>query len=60
MDYNKLIPISHWGSAPGSIIVFGLLLGCATTSTVPEMARVRTDGRKIADDPPYFSKGKVT
>jgi hypothetical protein len=27
-----------------------LLSGCVTTSTIPEMSWVRTDGRKIADD----------
>jgi hypothetical protein len=28
------------------------------TSTVPEMAWVRTDGRKIADDPALLQQGK--
>ena len=27
-----------------------LLSGCVTTSTIPEMSWVRTDGRKIADE----------
>jgi hypothetical protein len=58
MDCNKLIPIARWGSAPRSIIVFNLLLGCAPTSTVPEMAWVRTDGRKIADNPALLQQGK--
>jgi hypothetical protein len=31
--------------------VSGLLLWLRETSSVPEMAWVRTDGRKIADDP---------
>jgi hypothetical protein len=35
-----------------------LLSGCVTTSTVPEMAWVRTDGRKIADDPALLQQGK--
>ena len=39
----------------GSLI---LLSGCMTTSTLPEMAWVRTDGRKIADDPALLQQGK--
>ena len=39
----------------GSLI---LLSGCVTTSTLPEMAWVRTDGRKIADDPALLQQGK--
>ena len=35
-----------------------LLSGCVTTSTIPEMAWVRTDGRKIADDPALLQQGK--
>ena len=35
-----------------------LLSGCVTTSTTPEMAWVRTDGRKIADDPALLQQGK--
>jgi hypothetical protein len=36
-----------------------LLSGCVTTSTLPEMAWVRTDGRKIADDPALRSKERA-
>ena len=35
-----------------------LLSGCAMTSTIPEMAWVRTDGRKMADDPALLQQGK--
>ena len=35
-----------------------LLSGCVTTSTIPEMAWVRTDGRKIADDAVLLQQGK--
>jgi hypothetical protein len=35
-----------------------LLSGCVTTSTIPEMSWVRTDGRKIADDPALLQQGK--
>ena len=36
-----------------------LLSGCVTTSTIPEMAWVRTDGRKIADDAVLLQQGKA-
>jgi hypothetical protein len=35
----------------------GLLFGCATNK--PEMAWVRTDGRKILDDPALLKKGET-
>ena len=35
----------------------GLLFGCATSK--PEMAWVRTDGRKILDDPALLKKGET-
>jgi hypothetical protein len=35
-----------------------LLSGCVTTSTISEMSWVRTDGRKIADDPALLQQGK--
>jgi hypothetical protein len=38
---------------------FNLLSGCVTTSTIPEMAWVRTDGRKIADEPALLQQGKT-
>jgi hypothetical protein len=34
------------------------LSGCVTTSTLPELAWVRTDGRKIGDDPTLLQQGK--
>jgi hypothetical protein len=47
---------------PAYCLIAGLILlsGCVTTSTstVPEMAWVRTDGRKIADDPALLQQGK--
>ena len=46
------------GLAYCSIAGLILLSGCVTTSTVPEMAWVRTDGRKIADDPALLQQGK--
>jgi hypothetical protein len=35
-----------------------LLSGCVTTFTLPEQAWVRTDGRKIGDDPELLQQGK--
>jgi hypothetical protein len=65
---RKMVPVMsvwRWISALCSTAILILLLGCATTppivttSTVPEMAWVRTDGRKIADDPPLLQQGKT-
>jgi hypothetical protein len=37
-----------------------MLFGCATNKpSTPEMAWVRTDGRKIADDPALLQQGKA-
>jgi hypothetical protein len=36
-----------------------LLSGCVTTSTIPQLAWVRTDGRKIADDPALLQQGQA-
>jgi hypothetical protein len=58
MDRNRLIPTAQWLSVPCFLVMLGLLSGCVTTSIVPEMAWVRTDGRKIADDPALLQQGK--
>ena len=39
------------------IVALALLAGCATSK--PEMAWVRTDGRKILDDPALLKKGET-
>ena len=39
------------------IVALALLSGCATSK--PEMAWVRTDGRKILDDPALLKKGET-
>jgi len=39
------------------IAALDMLFGCATSN--PEMAWVRTDGRKIADDPTLLQRGKT-
>jgi hypothetical protein len=49
---------SHRASfATGAIAAASLLSACVTASP-PEMAWVRTDGRKIADDPGLLRHGK--
>jgi hypothetical protein len=39
------------------IVALGLFSGCATSR--PEMAWVRTDGRKIVDDPALLKQGET-
>jgi hypothetical protein len=49
---------SHRASfATGAIAAASLLSACVT-ALPPEMALVRTDGRKIADDPGLLRQGK--
>jgi hypothetical protein len=67
MDCNMVPVVSvwRWISALCSTAILILLLGCATTppivTTPPiaEMAWVRTDGRKIADDPALLQQGRT-
>ena len=60
-----VISVWRWISTLCSTAILILLLGCATTppivTTPPiaEMAWVRTDGRKIADDPALFQQGRT-
>ena len=60
-----VISVWRWISTLRSTAILILLLGCATTppivTTPPiaEMAWVRTDGRKIADDPALLQQGRT-
>ena len=63
---RKMMPVmSPWISALCFTAILIPLLGCATTPpivTAPpiaEMAWVRTDGRKIADDPALLQLGRT-
>jgi len=65
---RNMVPVmsaGRWISALCSTAILILLLGCATTppivTTPPiaEMAWVRTDGRKIADDPALLQQGRT-
>jgi len=60
-DTFSFLPFVGGGTVAGpNYFIAGLILlsGCVTTSTLPEMAWVRTDGRKIADDPALLQQGK--
>ena len=65
---RNMVPVMsvwRWISTLRSTAILILLLGCATTppivTTPPiaEMAWVRTDGRKIADDPALLQQGRT-
>ena len=60
MGHNRVPVVSERRSNLVYSSIAGLILlsGCVTTSTIPEMAWVRTDGRKIADDPALLQQGK--
>jgi len=42
-----------------TVAVLNMLPGCVTTTPASEMAWVRTDGRRIADDPALLQQGKA-
>jgi hypothetical protein len=42
-----------------ALAMLNVLPGCATMKAAPEMAWVRTDGRRIADDPALLQQGKT-
>jgi hypothetical protein len=42
-----------------TVAILNVLPGCVTTKPAPEMAWVRTDGRRIADDPALLQQGKT-
>ena len=48
----------HRASFAASAITAASLLSACVTASPPEMAWVRTDGRKIADDPGLLRQGK--
>ena len=49
---------SHRASFATAAIAAATLLSACVTASPPEMAWVRTDGRKIADDPGLLRQGK--
>jgi hypothetical protein len=42
-----------------TVAILNVLPGCVTTNPAPEMAWVRTDGRRITDDPALLQQGKT-
>jgi hypothetical protein len=60
MDRKGLIAaVRRWICVSCFIATLSPLLGCATTSRAPEMVWVRTDGRRIGDDPVLLQQGKT-
>jgi hypothetical protein len=64
MDYcrNHLIrhrPVLRYAVVLRTVAILNVLPGCVTTTPAPEMAWVRTDGRRIADDPALLQQGKA-
>jgi hypothetical protein len=60
MDHNRVPESQNGGGGWACCLVASLILlsGCVTTHIVPELAWVRTDGRKIGDDPALLQQGK--
>ena len=64
MDRCRKHPIRHhpgprYASVVCAVSMLNVLPGCITTKAAPEMAWVRTDGRRITDDPALLRlKGK--
>ena len=64
MHRCRKYPIWHhpglrYASVLCTVTMLNVLPGCVTTKVAPEMAWVRTDGRRIADDPALLQKGKT-
>ena len=65
MDRCRKHPIRHhpglrYASVLCAVAILNVLPGCVTTNNAaPEMAWVRTDGRRIADDPALLQQGKT-
>jgi hypothetical protein len=64
MDHCRKHLVEHrprlrYASVLCAVAMLNVLPGCATTKAAPEMAWVRTDGRRIADDPALLQQGKT-
>jgi hypothetical protein len=51
--------VLHYAVVLCTFAILNVLPGCATTTPAPEMAWVRTDGRRISDDPALLQQGKT-
>jgi hypothetical protein len=52
-------PALHYAVVLCTVAILNVLPGCVTTKPAPEMAWVRTDGRRITDDPALLQQGKT-
>src|ERR1700722_2230844 len=52
-------PRLHYASVLCIVAILNLLPGCVTTTVATQMAWVRTDGRRITDDPALLQQGKA-
>ena len=66
MDRCRKHPIRHhpclrYAFVLCAVAILNVLPGCVTTNNAasPDMAWVRTDGRRIADDPALLQQGKT-
>ena len=53
-------PLLRYASVLCAVAMLNVLPGCVTTKIAPEMAWVRTDGRRIADDPALLQQARLT
>jgi hypothetical protein len=64
MDRCRKHPIRHhpglrYASVLCMVAMLNVLPGCVAMKAAPEMAWVRTDGRRIAEDPALLQQGKT-
>ena len=52
-------PRLHYASILCTVAILNVLPGFVTTTVATQMAWVRTDGRRIADDPTLLQQGKA-
>jgi hypothetical protein len=52
-------PRLHYAFVLCTVAIVNVLPGCVTTTVATQMAWVRTDGRRITDDPGVLQQGKA-
>ena len=52
-------PRLHYAFVLCTVAILNVLPGCVTTTVATQMAWVRTDGRRITDDPALLQQGKA-
>src|ERR1700723_715481 len=53
------LPRLHYASVLCTVAILNVLPACVTTTVATQMAWVRTDGRRITDDPALLQQGKA-